>query len=40
VTYEVNVFGAIRTTQAFLALIKKSSAPRIVMMSSRLGSLA
>jgi len=39
-TYEVNVFGAIKTTQAFLPLIKKSSAPRIVMTSSSLGSLA
>jgi NAD(P)-dependent dehydrogenase (short-subunit alcohol dehydrogenase family) len=38
--YEVNVFGAIRTTQAFLPLLKVSDAPRIVMMSSSLGSLA
>lgn len=38
--YEVNVFGAIRTTQAFLPLLKASDAPRIVMMSSSLGSLA
>jgi NAD(P)-dependent dehydrogenase (short-subunit alcohol dehydrogenase family) len=38
--YEVNVLGAIRTTQAFLPLLKASDAPRIVMMSSSLGSLA
>ncbi len=38
--YEVNVFGAIRATQAFLPLLKASAAPRIVMMSSSLGSLA
>ena len=38
--YEVNVFGAIRTTQAFLPLLKASKAPRIVMISSSLGSLA
>ena len=39
-TYEVNVFGAIRTTHAFLPLLKASKAPRIVMISSSLGSLA
>ncbi len=38
--YEVNVFGAIRTTQSFLPLLKTSTAPRIVMISSSLGSLA
>ena len=38
--YEVNVFGAIRTTHAFLPLLKASKAPRIVMISSSLGSLA
>jgi len=38
--YEVNVFGAIRVRQAFLPLLKASSAPRIVMTSSSLGSLA
>ncbi|WP_343604082.1 SDR family oxidoreductase [Fluviicola sp.] len=38
--YEVNVYGVIRTTQAFLDLLKKSSAPRIVMVSSSQGSLA
>ena len=38
--YDVNVFGVIRTTQAFLPLLKKASEPRIVMVSSSLGSLA
>lgn len=38
--YEVNVFGVIRATQAFLPLLKASSAPRIVMITSSLGSLA
>lgn len=38
--YDVNVLGAIRVTQAFLPLLKASAAPRIVMMSSSLGSLA
>ncbi len=38
--YEVNVFGAIRATHAFLPLLKASEAPRIVMISSTLGSLA
>ena len=38
--YEVNVFGAIRATQAFLPLLRASGTPRIVMISSSLGSLA
>ncbi len=38
--YEVNVFGAARATHAFLPLLKASLAPRIVMISSSLGSLA
>jgi len=38
--YDVNVFGVIRTTHAFLPLLKKASEPRIVMVSSSLGSLA
>ena len=38
--FEVNTFGPFRITQAFLPLLKKSSAPRIVMMSSGLGSIA
>jgi len=37
--YEVNVFGPIRTTQAFMPLLKTSGAGRIVMMSSELGSI-
>jgi NAD(P)-dependent dehydrogenase (short-subunit alcohol dehydrogenase family) len=37
--YEVNVFGAIRVTQAFLRLLKAAPNARIVMMSSGLGSL-
>ena len=37
--YEVNVFGAIRATHAFLPLLRASKAPRVVMVSSSLGSL-
>lgn len=37
--YEVNVYGVIRVTQAFLDLLRKSAAPRIVMVSSSQGSL-
>jgi len=37
--FETNVFGVMRVTQAFLPLLRKSSAARIVMMSSGLGSL-
>ena len=37
--YEVNVFGPIRVTQAFLPLLKASVGARVVMMSSGLGSL-
>jgi NAD(P)-dependent dehydrogenase (short-subunit alcohol dehydrogenase family) len=39
-TFEVNVLGPIRVTQAFLPLLRRSAEPRIVMMSSGLGSLA
>jgi NAD(P)-dependent dehydrogenase (short-subunit alcohol dehydrogenase family) len=39
-TYEVNVFGPVRVTQAFLPLLRKSPAGRIVMVSSGLGSFA
>jgi NAD(P)-dependent dehydrogenase (short-subunit alcohol dehydrogenase family) len=37
--YEVNLFGPIRVTQAFMPLLKASGHGRIVMMSSELGSL-
>lgn len=37
--FETNVFGALRVTQAFLPLLRKSQAARIVMMSSGLSSL-
>lgn len=37
--YETNVFGPIRTTQAFLPLLKAASHANIVMVSSGLGSL-
>ncbi|VXC05253.1 Short-chain dehydrogenase/reductase SDR [Flavobacterium sp. 9AF] len=37
--YETNVFGVVRVTQAFLDLLKKSKEPRIVMVSSSVGSL-
>jgi NAD(P)-dependent dehydrogenase (short-subunit alcohol dehydrogenase family) len=39
-TYEVNVFGPIRVTQAFAPLLKAADDARIVNMSSGLGSLA
>src|SRR5262245_50326789 len=38
-TYETNVFGVVRVTQAFVPLLRKSAAGRIVNMSSGLGSL-
>lgn len=39
-TYETNVFGVFSVTKAFLPLLKKSRAGRIVNVSSGLGSLA
>jgi NAD(P)-dependent dehydrogenase (short-subunit alcohol dehydrogenase family) len=39
-TYEVNVFGPVRVTQAFVPLLREAPAARIVMMSSGLGSIA
>jgi NAD(P)-dependent dehydrogenase (short-subunit alcohol dehydrogenase family) len=39
-TYEVNVFGPVRVTQAFLPLLRKSPAGRIVMVSSGLGAIS
>ena len=38
-TYETNVFGVFAVTQAFLPLLRKSEAGRIVNLSSGLGSL-
>ncbi|MCE7063889.1 SDR family oxidoreductase [Dyadobacter sp. CY326] len=37
--YETNVFGAISVTQAFFDLLQKSSAPRIVNVSTSMASL-
>jgi NAD(P)-dependent dehydrogenase (short-subunit alcohol dehydrogenase family) len=39
-TYNINTFGAAVLTEAFIPLLSKSSAPRIVFISSNLGSLA
>ncbi len=39
-TFDTNVFGVIETTQAFLPLLRKSDAGRIVNVSSLLGSLS
>jgi len=38
-TFEANVFGVVRVTQAFIDLLKNSSEPRIVNVSSSQGSL-
>jgi NAD(P)-dependent dehydrogenase (short-subunit alcohol dehydrogenase family) len=38
-TYDANVYGIIRVTQAFIDLLKNSSEPRIVNVSSSQGSL-
>jgi len=38
-TFETNLFGLIATTQAFLPLLRKSEAGRIVNLSSILGSI-
>ena len=38
-TYETNVFGLVRVTQALLPLLRRSEAGRIVNLSSGLGSL-
>ncbi|USX28388.1 SDR family oxidoreductase [Oxalobacteraceae bacterium OTU3CINTB1] len=37
--FDVNTFGPVRVTQAFLPLLRQSGAGRIVMMSSGLGSV-
>ena len=38
-TFDTNVFGTIRATQAFLPLVRRSDGGRIVMMSSAMGSI-
>lgn len=38
--YEVNLFGPIRVTQAFVPLLKAASGARVVMISSELGSIS
>jgi NAD(P)-dependent dehydrogenase (short-subunit alcohol dehydrogenase family) len=38
--YGVNLLGPVRVTKAFLPLLRRSDQPRIVMVSSGLGSLA
>lgn len=38
-TFDVNVYGVVRVTQAFLPLVRKSSAGRIVNVSSTMGSV-
>jgi NAD(P)-dependent dehydrogenase (short-subunit alcohol dehydrogenase family) len=38
-TFETNVFGTIRVTLAMVPLLRRSAAPRIVFVSSGLGSL-
>ncbi|MBX9459388.1 MAG: SDR family NAD(P)-dependent oxidoreductase [Rhizobium sp.] len=38
--YEVNVFGPIRVTQAFVPLLKASAGAQVIMLSSELGSLS
>ena len=38
-TYDANVYGVVRVTQAFIDLLKKSSAPRIVNVTSSQGSI-
>jgi NAD(P)-dependent dehydrogenase (short-subunit alcohol dehydrogenase family) len=37
--YDSNVYGAVRVTQAFIDLLKKSSEPRVVNVSSSQGSI-
>ena len=38
--YDTNVMGVVRTTQAFIDLLRQAAAPRIVNVTSSLGSLA
>ncbi len=37
--FDTNVFGPVRVTRAFVPLLRRSAAPRIVMVSSGMGSL-
>jgi NAD(P)-dependent dehydrogenase (short-subunit alcohol dehydrogenase family) len=37
--FETNFFGMVQTTQQFISLLKKSGEPRIINLSSELGSL-
>ncbi|HET9256360.1 MAG TPA: SDR family NAD(P)-dependent oxidoreductase, partial [Pseudonocardiaceae bacterium] len=37
--YETNVFGPVRMMRAFLPLLHRSAAPRVVMVSSGMGSI-
>ncbi|MEV0624046.1 SDR family oxidoreductase [Nonomuraea sp. NPDC050404] len=39
-TFDVNFYGALRVTQAFLPLVQKAQAGRIVNVSSTMGSIA
>lgn len=39
-TFDTNVFGVARVTQAFMDLLRNSAGPRIVMVSSSVGSLS
>lgn len=38
-TYDANIYGVVRVTQAFMDLLKKSAEPRIVNVSSSQGSI-
>ena len=38
--FDTNLFGVVRVTQAFIDLLKKSPEPRIVMISTSVGSLS
>ena len=38
--FEVNLFGVVNVTQAFIDLLRKSAAPRIVNVSTSVGSLS
>lgn len=38
--YETNVYGVVNVTQAFIHLLRKSTEPRIVMVSTSVGSLS